>query len=828
MAIASRTDLQLDVALRLAATELAENRLPLAGGEAAAAFRLALGDLFGALAAELALARKMDLCARNVLAPGAREDAIFPDARSHAKGVVPLLAPHAPASAVWQQLAGRYAALLELRPVVTGSGDRIAFAEAIGGDRKETGSYYTPDALVQCLLDSALEPVLARAAAQTDPEEALLALRICDPACGAGQFLVGAGRRLAVRLAQVRERSAVPSQAALANAMREVVALCLYGLDCDPIAAELCRVSLRLEAAPDFESGPGGGPDDHVRVGNGILGAAPGAEFITWNAADAWCAAIVAPGDEPAAVARRFGFFHWPLALPEIFERGGFDVVLGNPPWERLKIQDKEWFGARRPDVAAACHAADRRARIAALAREAPDLWREFQDACAAAEGESRFVRQSGRYPLCGRGDVNTYAAFAETFLALVGPNGRAGFIVPSGIATDHTARAFFSHLLASRRLHALYDFENRKKLFPAVDSRVKFALLTVGGKQSEAEQADFVFFAHTPGDLRDPRRRVALSAADLALINPNTGNCPIFRTSREAELVRAIHTRVPVFIREGAQAGNPWQAEFCRMFDMANDSGEFRATPGPDTVPLYEAKLLHQFDHRWATFEDGTVRLASADEKADPAFSVRPRYWVERGQVESRIGSGTEWLWAFRDIARSTDERTAMAAILPPHAVSHHAPLLRLAGIPADRAALLLANFNALALDFVARTKVGGTHLTFFIVKQLPLLAPDVYDPQLAAEILARVLELTYTSRELAPFAKECGYQGPPFRWDAERRFALRCELDAIYFRLYKLGCAEAAEVLDTFEVLRRKEIAAFGRFRTKDRVLEALSRSG
>lgn len=768
-------------------------------------------------------------------------------------------APDAP-DALWTEFAGLYAPLLDRQPWRDPASGLLRMGSAVGGERKDSGSYYTPDFLVDCLLDSALEPVLARAAAAPDPVAAVLALRVCDPSCGSGQFLLGAARRLA-RHAPIAD----------------VVAGCLYGVDTDATAVEICRVALCLEA---------GDPALHealerrIRRGNSLIGATaaleasgiPDAAYtplagddpavcktlenakrglektergpLEGRDLDAWCAEFVRPRTalEPAPgevsrLAAEFGFFHWDLEFPDIHARGGFDVLLGNPPWERIKLQEKEWFALRAPDIAAARNAAQRGSRIAALAAAAPDLLAAFQAACRRAEAESHFLRNSGRFPLCGRGDVNAYTVFAETFRALLHPRGRAGFIVPAGLATDYTSRDFFRTLMNEGSLASFLVFENRRGLFPAVDSRVQFALVTLTGRAEPAATTDFLFYAHQVADLADHGRRIDLSAADLALLNPDTRTCPVFRTRREADLVRAIYRRVPVFIREVPRA-NPWEASFCRMFDMANDSGRFHPTGAApaergapriaggdtaDSLPLYEAKLLHQFDHRWATFEAGNPRLVRHSEKADPHFRIAPRYRVPAADVAARLGDRPDWLLAFRDIARATDERTAMAAVLPLVAVSHHAPLLRTEA-PAPLQACLVANVNAMALDFVARTKVGGTHLTFFIVKQLPILPPDAYSPADIREIARRVVELVYTSPDLAPFARACGFDGPPFRWDAGRRFQLRCELDARYFQLYGLSAAEAADILDAFPILRRKDIAAHGEYLTRRRILELL----
>ena len=1166
-----------------------------------------------------------------------------------------------------EELGGVYEGLLGLTPRLGGDGARFTFAEFAGNARKTSGSYYTPDALVQCLLDTALDPVVeaaVRGKAGAEAERAILDLKVCDPAAGSGHFLVGAAHRLARHLARVRAHSAgdgEPSPLLHQQALRDVIGRCLYGVDRNPMAAELCRVSLWLEA---LEPGkPLSFLDHHIRVGNSLLGATPelieaglpdeafnpiqgddrklcsglrrknrveredmqhvmdlmvaeppGPEYGSiaslsrdidespddtldevrrkaarfqrlivspryrrkQRVADAWCAAFVQPkraGGDPALcittrtvrrlqadpgsgidpgagtgtdvdtgagigpdanpdpgadtdsdtgartgtyadsdagtrtsldpgfdtgaapgfdldagtgvgtspgadalspaqrreverLARRYRFFHWDLAFPEVFESGGFDCVLGNPPWERVKLQEKEWFAERKPEIADAPTAAARKRMIETLKTSDFPLYRRFLDDLRESEGWSHLMRNTGRYPLCGRGDINLYAVFAECMRNVVNERGRTGCVLPTGIATDDTTKFFFQDVVETRALASVFDFENRSGLFPDVDSRMKFCLFTAGsgrrtaigqrlttGRQTVTGQrpdidrqpaasgqppatggAEFVFFAHAVEELRNPERRFTLSPEDIALLNPNTRTCPIFRSRKDAELTKAIYRRVPVLIREprdGRPAENPWGIQFNRMFDMSNDSQLFHTREqleaegwelagnvflrdGAEYLPLYEAKMVHHYNHRWATLQDGEAGEPSPAEAEEPGpdDTVQPRYWVEAREVYLRtadlpkelldglrdrntpaivqsvahllfahwlyqefdepaekaagelssawkrftelhpfardlavmqsnprgngpasissfgpsnlppakplhgIGkngkhrsarypagqissvsaypgladrysyltdsvprlrdesealdfaedclrrSAPRWLTGWRDITNSTNERTVVGGVFPLSAVGNNLPVWTASAKPARMLPALLSSF---ACDFAARLKVGGTHLNFFIARQIPALPPTAFDqppPWSKADaaiqdwLLPRILELTFTSWDLEPFANDCGYRGPPFRWDEERRFLLRCELDAAFFHLYlpaderggwrparcSEGCphdegsSEFAElerlfptprdavayVMDTFPIVRRKDEEKFGEYRTKRVVLD------
>lgn len=584
-----------------------------------------------------------------------------------------------------EELGSVYESLLELVPDLQGlaqpSTARLAFvgddatdASTKGNTRKLTGSYYTPDSLVQELIKSALEPVIVETikANPQRPVDALLALTICDPACGSGHFLLSAARRLADEVAlhrAVAEREGgAPTPADYRHALRDVVSRCIYGVDKNPMAIQLAKTALWLEAySPDR---PLSFVDHHLRVGDALLGvldpkvledgipdaaytalsgddkivastlkkqnkadlkswrAVVGGDLLTqtglaaqavtvetldddtpehlaakrqaWHTADAtahrsvfarladtYVAAFLAPkladvsdivplsgylwsvlSGQPAKatvedaaqkLCRQHAVFHWWLAFPQVAAQGGFSVLLGNPPWERIK-QEEEFFATRSPLVAEARNKAARAQRIGwlregvLLHRVNPDLERaegltppnraemalydSFIAARRGAEAASLYAHDSRRYPLTGVGDVNTYALFAETFLQAIAPTGRAGFIVPTGIATDDSTKAYFERLAVGGLLRSLLSLENEEFVFPSVHHAFRFALLTLGGSPSR-EPATLVFFARQPEQIYDERRQFRLTSDEFRLINPNTRTCPVFRSERDAALTK-------------------------------------------------------------------------------------------------------------------------------------------------------------------------------------------------------------------------------------------------------------------------------------------------
>lgn len=966
-----------------------------------------------------------------------------------------------------EELGSVYEALLELVPAINTTPWQFSFIgldennTTAGNLRKLTGSYYTPDVLVQSLIGTALKPVIRERLADSpnEPRQALLDLRVVDPACGSGHFLLAATRTLARELAQLDAEGSEPTPAQFQHALREVVQHCIFGVDVNPMAVELCRTALWMEA---LEPGkPLTFLDSHIQCGNALVGVYDPTVLETgipddafkalegddkallkdlkktnkqqaqtlaidlrinaqqlaaveelpeesldevlnkrqqWQAAqqsqearrarlleDLWTAAFFVPKnqgyanripDNGALKAAHRGelspeveaevrlraeqnrFFHWPLQFPEVFNRenAGFDVVLGNPPWEVSQLSEEEFFASRDAEVAR-LPGDSRKQAIEALKETNPHLYSNYLLEKHSLAATNSFYRASGRFPLTAHGKLNLYPLFSELALALVNQSGRSGIVVQRGIATDDSNKLFFQYITENKRLSSLLDIENREKLFKRVDSRFTFCLLTLA---HDVDETELLFYAANEEDLTSAARRIHLQPDDFLRINPNTLTAPTFRADKDAEITRKIYRRVPVFLREREPEQNPWNVSFKQgLFNMTSASHLFHTyeqlddqgaqlegnqfhLDGTRYLPLYEAKMVHHYDHRFATYEtDGeTTRDTTLAEKQQANYAPLPRYWVEEREVLLRtadmpravldglkkqdsakleeglrqwlagqllvreqfeeasqlLGSqvtkrGTtgnlfqtaeftknglaarkmaedhpmtdaeldDWLSAFaaqqnyvslvegrlesrspkyligwRRNARSNDERTLISGLLHLTAAGDSLFIMKPKATP-SRYAALYASLNSIVTDWVARQKLGGVNFSFYYMEQLPILPPEAYGEEDLDYITPRVLELTYTSHDLAPFARDLGYDGEPFGWDPDRRHQLRCELDAYYARLYGLTRDELRYILDpaevmgpdypsvTFPGLKRKEIAEHGEYLTQRRVLEA-----
>ena len=558
-------------------------------------------------------------------------------------------------------------------------------------------------------------------------------------------------------------------------------------------------------------------------------------------------------------------FLNWQVAFPGVWSdweedelTGGFHAVIGNPPWDRMKLQQVEWFADRRPEIAMATRAADRKMMIATLQEESDPLAQDYSTASERAESGTRMARKGGDYPMLSCGDVNLYSLFVERAMTLVKQDGLIGLLVPSGIASDKTAAKFFKGVATEGRLKALYDFENGRQgrsggpFFPDVHRSFKFCALVASPSPTEFA-AQCAFFLHDVTDLAEEGVKFTLTAEDFARVNPNTGTAPIFRSKRDADLTTAIYgNAVPLIDRSSGEEAKAWPVKYLRMFDMTNDSGLFRTrdelenqeggyplggniygSASGNWLPLYVGRMIHQFDHRAASVEVNEANLHNAalsgavteEQKADPDFVPTPQYWVRESDVD--LPSDIEWTIAFRDIARTTDARTMIATVVPKAGFGNKAPLLMPENMDAYRscADLIVANLNSLSFDFVARSKVHSTSLNWYIAEQLPVIPPKMFESirfgtKSAAEVVREaVLELVYTAHDLASFARDMGYVDEvgsveaPFIWDKERRLVLRAKLDAVFFCLYGIADRDdIRHIYSTFPIIEREEKAAYG----------------
>jgi hypothetical protein len=756
--------------------------------------------------------------------------------------------------------------------------------------RKQLGIYYTPPELTSLIVKYTVEELIderfAALAVKLGTNEAdakrglgpdtekfwrgcldiLRNLKVVDPACGSGAFLFQAYNTLEGKYLDVITRlehlDAAGAEELGDQIPHFILEENLYGVDLSREAVEITQLALWIRSAtrgqtlatlsrnivhgnslvhdPKVDDAGFDWKERFPEVFSPRLGSTSSKDFPP---------PLDGEGPGEGGVAGLSKTPH-PNPLPKGEGTGrqpGFDCVIGNPPWERIKLQEREFFSLPAPEIATATNAAKRRQLVAKLESDDPQLFGRYQKAIHVAENLLRYCRKLDEYPLTGKGDINLYAVFVELASQLVAPQGRVGMLTPSGIAMHNTTKDFFGSISTNGRLIKLYDFDNRLgTFFPDVHPDTQFSILNFGGTNVNAEQPDYIFGVMKVEEIEDRKRHVTLTGTDIQLLNPNTRTCPIFRTRRDAEITKAVYCRVPVLVdsRRKGPTKNPWEVSFKRMFDQTNDAELFQEAAALKAdgyklkgnrwekgkrvfLPLYEAKMIRSYDHRFGTvFEEvgnwinqGQTIETTEVQHANPEFVVLPRFWANKEAVDERASPAPCRL-AFRDITNPTNRRTMISGFAPSVGFINTLPIIEFdESVPIRLRACLQANFGGFVFDYVARNKMQGRHMNFYILEQLPTLPPDTYakpcpwsnkGTTLEKWISERVLKLTCTAEDMLPLAEACDFTGGSFKreyggrlhkWDEAERAELMAELDAAYFHLYGIDRDDAEYILSTFK---------------------------
>ncbi len=815
-----------------------------------------------------------------------------------------------------EELGSIYESLLELVPSIE-PGGRLTLETLAGNERKTTGSYYTPSSLIQLLLESALDPVIQEATKNKTTPEAILALKnlkIIDPACGSGHFLIAAARRIGAKLAELEEDTSIPSPSALRRATRTIIAHCIYGADINPMAIELAKVALWLEAQDAGK--PLAFLDHRLRVGNSLLGTSPELMFapdsitersktnkndvitttrttlhlpneafaaiegddkptvaalkksntkerehyveLAINAtmfdfaqtntnaifaaykeldaiepdsleevkrqeakfdeilqktelqqskllADAWCAAFVTPKtpdslkitttilnqllQKPSApelepirdlvqsTAKQYQFLHPHIEFADVFTatQKGFDCVLGNPPWEAPEENKENSVLENR-----------------------------------IIYGLQHFVNNSNRFELTS-GGKNLYLFFTELSTNLLKESGNLGIIVQTEIIQSKPAERISSYLVKSKILKSLYDFENKKVWFPAIDSRLRFSLISIS--RTNTKNSQFVFDITSLDEIKQPERIIDLSYEIFSNASPSRFSIPAFKNSKSAKLFLTMAARLPMMASDNSSLSGTLMFNF-----EASDKAikmQSNGTQIENTYNTYDGENIHQFEFQ-----------RKGSNEADAPFVTEflmPKPFVNE-KLTKLFDCIPTWILVLRRQARGNDSFVGISAIIPTAAVEGSLSVIKIKNNSPVLAATTVANFNSFCFNYLVALRISGPNVNKGVYEQIPIVFNN--ETRILSSvipfIIPRVLELTCTAHDLNGFATDLGYTQQPFTWNTERRFWLRAELDALYFLLYGIARADVEYIMDTFPIVRRKDETAFGEYRTKNAILE------
>ncbi|MHA1766532.1 MAG: hypothetical protein ACTSVK_09780, partial [Promethearchaeota archaeon] len=397
-------------------------------------------------------------------------------------------------------------------------------------------------------------------------------------------------------------------------------------------------------------------------------------------------------------------------------------------------------------------------------------------------------------------------------------------------------------------------------------------------------------------------QRIFELTKEDFKRLNPNTRTCPIFRTRPDAELTRKIYERVPVLVNEET-GENPWGMIIKRIFDMNKPENIFlcvqnESLKGQPYVeifkknyrPMYESKMFWQYNHRFGSYSNVTSRKNTHlptpinEEHENPNYLIEPWYWIKINEIKKKLEFWNKnWLVAYRNITNATNERTIISTIIPYSGTDFSIRVI-FTSKNSVLISCLVGLLNSIVLDYIGRQKLGGTNLSDYVTKQLPIIQPESFGVNISEFLVPRIIELMYTCWDIKPFADDVWNDSDerlrkairrqweenqrktgshenarkpewldiiyslsskskstnkipftPFKWDEERRARLKAELDAYYAKLYGLTDEELRYILDpqdifgpdfpgeTFRVLKEKEIRKYGEYRTKRLILKA-----
>lgn len=627
--------------------------------------------------------------------------------------------------------------------------------------------------------------------------------------------------------------------------------------------------------------------------------------------ADTWCAAFVwsKTSEAPAAITERqfrdllsdpdalksdqraevdrlvaeYRFFHWHLEFPHLFPTegssdinpatgwgGGFTAICANPPWDKVDFEDKKYFDSVDSEIANTVGTA-RRAKIAAWLADNPAAATRYTTARRKVKGTFHFAKKSGVFPYIstpvkGVNSLQLDHLFAEQMTAIAASQGRFGALIPTTIATGAGAQHLLKHLTDEAAISAIFDFDNREPLFPAVHSSMNFCICSASGRGLREPSTRLAFGLHNTKQLGG-HRIFELTPDEITLLNPNTGTLPTFQTRRDADITLGIYKHVPVLVVDDDPNGNPWTVTTNRLYDMTDDSHLFRTRDdleeegwslrgntfeldGKRMLPLYEAKMVDFYNHRAADVvlsetamnRKNQPRYLSDSELRDPARLALPLHWVPEfdvttGEVDRRgrptfhkgvtsrlaeVNWDRDWMFGWCDVTAATNERTAIAAFVPRAGVGHKFPLMFIPNDAdaADKAAGLVACMSSYVFDFVSRQKIGSTSMGVFLWKQLPVIPWSQLLSHMSF-LKPRVAALACTSADMAALAHDLDYH-EPMVWDEVRRATLRAEIDAYMFALYEVRRDDVDYIMDTFSIVMRKDVAAHGEYRTKRMILE------
>jgi len=813
--------------------------------------------------------------------------------------------------------------------------------KSASNSRKTTASYYTPPSLSQPLVKAAIDHATASGKKFTE-------LKILDNACGSGHFLVEALGYLTdlalERLEQdaelqqlvADERAKITEQLRFLNLgyepedaqilKRALLKRCIFGVDLNPFAVELARLSLWMDS---FIFGtPLSFIEHHVQHGNALMGATV-QDFINYNAVEVkqndlfvdnlgarfdelrsvmqeldamrdttaveveqskrlWkhtiapklnllsralsfiCTrrAMLAEGDSKAcqvldktpdlitqlfdenksktaalkqveAYAKRYHFFHYEVAFPEAFARAskGFDIIVGNPPWDKTKFSDTDFFPQYHSNYRSLKNT--EKAAVQKRLLESEHIAAAYQTAERSMEVANEYYKAA--FPLNkGAGDGNLFRFFVERNLSLLAPGGSLNYVLPSALLFEDGSAALRKKIFTKYQMPFFYSFENRNGIFPDVDSRYKFALMQVVNRAPSpsttlpplpqageglgrgcADVIDTAFYVLDAAELENEARHVPYPLVTLKALSPQYWALMELRNGTDLPILQKCYAAYPAL--------SPDWLDFRNELHLTNDKDLFIETAAPGLLPLFEGKMIWQYSHvldtpqYWLDASAFDARMKSKELHRMAQDLGVPK--AEAAKHEGAIRYDREFMrLGFRDIARDTDERTLIFGLLPKHcgvgntiniSIPKTYALDNAGGVTTQtvsplRLLFALAWFNSVPVDWMARFMIQ-IHANKTYLYRLPMPQPGDDEirgnadyAQLAKNALLLSLAASWDS--FAKLAPLFDVQPQDLPQTAKAQDTLRAQNDKLAAKLYGITDAELAYLLQSFKVMANK----------------------
>lgn len=483
-------------------------------------------------------------------------------------------------------------------------------------------------------------------------------------------------------------------------------------------------------------------------------------------------------------------------------------VVLGNPPWEKLRFEERAFFRPVCPAISAISQKNKREKEIKKLAvnwLELLEYYQLLQDDYASVK------KEIPKHPLLKVslvGELNTYAMFAELASRLTEKDGFAAIIAKSALVTSTCYSSCFRHFVNQGSLSEVFLFDNREKLFQ-IDSREKFCVLFFGGEHAGGIK---VHYGLTKQEQILSSVPINVTSEELELINPETGLLPNVADSKEFSFLLRTHRSLSVFAKEFPKC------HFGRLVHLTAHAEHISTKSEKTRVPIYEGKFIEQYDNRFSTFagmsadERYQAKASARRQPGDSFVAPKPapecRYFIDKKFWESFLDRYDQpYSLCWRSLTSPTNQRTMIASIIPSMPTCQSVQLLQTT--PVEDLLMILALFNSKVFDFFVRLKMGGIDLTQSVVRQIPVPFREAWNSMVTLHGVDYTALDAVRALERLLYRNEpdlCGlWDGVPEIKNADNYYKtaadVREEIDKIIFQMYGLTSAEEKMVRNSFK---------------------------